>query len=64
MGLGILSGNNIFVKVYLFYVYEFWLHACLCTTCVYDTLRVQKRAWHPLEVELPVIVSYQVGARN
>lgn len=42
----------------------FCLYVCLCTICVSSALRGQKRALDPLELELEVVGSCHMGARN
>lgn len=42
----------------------FHLHACMGTTCVSGALGGQKKALGPLELELRMFVSHQVGAGN
>lgn len=40
------------------------LHVCVCATHRPDALGGQKRALHPLALELQRVVSHHVGARN
>lgn len=40
------------------------LHVHVCTLLVSGPHRGQKKAWSPLELELPIVVSYPVGAKN
>lgn len=40
----------------------FCMHVCLCAMCVPGTYKCQKRAPDPLELELQIVVSHQVGA--
>lgn len=37
---------------------------CMCTVCMPDTYVGQKRALNPLKLELWVVVSPHMGARN
>lgn len=45
----------------LFYVYK-CLHVCKCATCLPDAHRSQKRLSDPMELELGMVVSYNVNA--
>jgi hypothetical protein len=49
-----------FLKVYLFlfYVWMFCLHLCLCTTCMNGG---QEKASDPLELEFQIVVSHRVS---
>lgn len=40
----------------------FYLHVCLCVTCLHGAHRVQKRELYTLELESQTIISCQVGA--
>lgn len=51
-------------EVYLFKCMSVCLHEHMCTAFMPGTGRGQKRALHPLVLELQVIVSLHVGARN
>ena len=52
----------------LTYMYFLCMYACLsvfmCTTCMPDTLGGQKWVLAPLELELLMVVSCQMGAEN
>jgi hypothetical protein len=45
-------------------VWVFCLHPCLCTTCMPETVRGQKRESDPLDLGLQMIVSRHVCAGN
>lgn len=46
-------------------MYVLFLHVCVCTMCVSDAHRGHKRVSEPLELELQMVVSFQVvGAEN
>ena len=49
---------------FIFCVEVFWLHACLCTTWMTDTLRSQKRGLDPLELELWVAAIWSPDSGN
>lgn len=49
---------------FFLYVQVFFLHVCLCATCTTGTRGGQKVAWEPVEMELQMVMSLQVGARN
>ena len=53
-----------FLVIYdLFYVYEmFCLCVCLCNTCV--SAEIRREGQIPLELELFMVMSHQVGAGN
>jgi len=40
------------------------MHVCLCTTCMLDVLRGQKRALNSWKEELQMVVSRHVGAAD
>lgn len=46
------------IIILLFYLYE-WIypHICLCTICIFDARRGQKRASGPLERELQTVLT-------
>lgn len=48
----------------MFCVWVFCLHARLCTMCLFDHNRGQKKVLNTLELELQVFVGHHVGARN
>ena len=53
-----------FKDVLILYVWVFCLHVCLCTTCMLDTHRGQKRVSDSLQPELHMVVSCSVDAGN
>ena len=50
------------LKIIILCVWVFCLHAYLCTTCVPDPLRGQKRASGSLELESQKVMRHHVGA--
>jgi hypothetical protein len=58
------SSFSILFCYFIVCVGMFWLHACLCITWTPGTYRGQKRALDSLELELQMVVSCLVGARN
>lgn len=50
------------LKLFLFYVGI--LPACMCTICMLDTYRTQKRALNLLELKSQTVVSHHMGGRN
>lgn len=40
------------LKLFILHVWVFQLHVCLCTNCIPDVYRSQKRVLHLLELEL------------
>lgn len=44
-----------------FYLYEFCLLICMCTTCMSSVLEIIKGLWIPWNLELHMVRSYHVG---
>lgn len=68
MSLGMLN-KSIFKAIFLFpyfifCVWLFFLHVFMCTMYVPGAQRGQRRVWDPLELELAMVVSRNVGAKN
>lgn len=52
------------IYLFLFYVWVFCLHICLCTTNAHSALSGRKRLLDLLELELQRVVICYVGPRN
>lgn len=50
-----------FFKKKCFYLYEFCLLICMCTTCMSSVLEIIKGLWIPWNLELHMVRSYHMG---
>lgn len=64
----LLLSNRFCFCVYIYVmvpcVHVFYLHGCLCATCVLDVLGGQRRVSGPLILEIQTITSNHVGAKT
>lgn len=52
------------LKIVIIFIWEFYLHAYLGTTCMPATQNCQKRASEPLELKLQIVLRRHVNAGN